>query len=171
MADKTGFQNPNSGEGAEDGLFKELMKNLESNGRVEITSLSSEALRKYGTLNLAVKKNGDLIKIRSGGFEISIMTAKNTVSVHRERKIEINGRTVFIVEKEPMHTYVSNCLPKNLKVLLDNLMIEYGYKVDESNWVAVILPRSDVRVRKLQAWIVALIRGFDRQLHDSPLNC
>jgi len=62
-------------------------------------------------------------------------------------------------------------LSRNVKALLDNLMIEYGYKVDEGNWVSIKLPRADVRVRKLQAWVIALIRGFDRQLRDSPLNC
>ena len=160
---------PNSVEGKDE--YKEFIKKLETEGRVELGIFNTEILRKYGTLNLAVWKKGDLIKIRSGGFEISIMATKNTVTVHRERKIEINGRTVFIVEKEPTHTYVSSCLSRNVKALLDNLMIEYGYKVDEGNWVSIKLPRADVRVRKLQAWVIALIRGFDRQLRDSPLNC
>jgi len=116
MADKTNFPNGlNQGEG-KDETYKELVRKLETEGRVELGIFNTEILRKYGTLNLAIKKE-DGVKVKSGGFEIVLKD--NTVEVYREKKVQVNG--------EPMHVYVSNCLSKNLKTLLDNLMAEYGY--------------------------------------------
>jgi len=163
MAGKTNPGSQTHGEGN----FKEFMDKLLKERRIELGNFSAELLAKYGTLNLAVWKKGDLIKIRSGGFEIVLKD--NAVEVYREKKVQVNGKIIYIMEKEPIHTYISNCLSKNLETLLINLLTEYGYKID--GWVKVVLPRSDVRVRKLQAWILAVITGFSKPLHDSPLDC
>jgi hypothetical protein len=157
---------PNSGEGKDE--YKEFIKKLETEGRVELGNFSTELLTKYGTLNLAVWK-GDLIKIRSGGFEIILKN--NNVEVYREKRVEVNGKIVFVFEDPPIHVYVSGCLVKNIKELLFKLLEEYNYKVDNNKWVTVKLPRSNVEVRKLQSWLLATIYGFNRPLRDSPLNC
>jgi hypothetical protein len=163
MADKTNFPNGlNQGEG-KDETYKELVRKLETEGRVELGIFNTEILRKYGTLNLAIKKE-DGVKVKSGGFEIVLKD--NTVEVYREKKVQVNGKIIY----EPMHVYVSNCLSKNLKTLLDNLMAEYGYDY-KGKWMTVVLPRSDVKVRRLQSWLLAVINGFNVPLHDNPLVC
>jgi hypothetical protein len=154
---------PNQGEG---NVFKEFMDKLLKERRIELGNFSAELLAKYGVLNIAIFKN-DVIKVRSGGYEIRIKD--NIVMVFKEKKVETNGRTVYIYEQT--HTYVSNCLAKNIKELLFKLLEEYNYKVVENKWLGAKLPRSDRRVRLLQSWIIATINGFDRPMHDSPLNC
>ena len=158
---------PNSkGEGKDE--YKEFIKKLETEGRVELGNFSTELLVKYGTLNLAVTQRKDAVRIRSGGFEIKI-TDKD-VEVYREKKVQENGKIIYIMEKEPIHTYVSNCLSRNLETFLIKLLTEYGYEVND-NWISVKLPRSDRRVRQLQSWLLAVINGFNKPLHDSPLVC
>ena len=164
MADKTPTSRPNSGEG----LFKELIRKLEGGERVNLDSLSAEVLRRYGILNLAIEKNKDTTKIRSGGFEIRIRG--NSVEVYKEKRVEVNGKIVYVVDS-PIHVYTSGCLVKNFEKLLSELLTEYNYKVVDSKWITVKLPRSDRRVRQLQSWLLAVINGFDRPMHDSPLNC
>jgi hypothetical protein len=167
MADKNNFPNGlNQGEGKDS--FKEFMEKLNKEGRVELGNFSAELLAKYGTLNLAVWKKGDLIKIRSGGFEIVLKD--NAVEVYREKKVQVNGKIIYIMEKEPMHVYMSRCLSRNIEALLSKLLAEYGYEVND-NWISVKLPRSNVEVRKLQSWLLATINGFNKPLHDSPLVC
>ena len=163
MADKTPTSRPNSGEG----LFKELIRKLEGGERVNLDSLSAEVLRRYGILNLAIEKNKDTTKIRSGGFEIRIRG--NSVEVYKEKRVEVNGKIVYVVDS-PIHVYTSGCLVKNFEKLLSELLTEYNYKVD-SKWITVKLPRSDVKVRRLQSWLLAVINGFNVPLHDSPLVC
>jgi hypothetical protein len=155
---------PNSGEGN----FKEFMDKLLKERRIELGNFSAELLAKYGTLNIALFKGKDVTRIRSGGFEIEIRG--NIVNVYKEEKIQVNGK-VIVRGKEQLHSYVSNCLAKNIEALLSELLMEYNYKVDNNKWVTVVLPRSDRRVRQLQSWLLAVINGFDRPMHDSPLNC
>jgi len=168
MAGKTNFPNGlNQGEGKDS--FKEFMEKLNKEGRVELGNFSAELLAKYGMLNLAVTQGKDAVRIRSGGYEV--MLRSNNVKVYKEKRVEVNGKIVFVFEDPPIHVYVSGCLVKNIKELLFKLLEEYNYKVVDSKWVTVVLPRSDRRVRQLQSWLLAVINGFDRPMHDSPLNC
>jgi len=142
------------GEGAE---FEKIMRRLESGERVELLPLPATpaALSTLGTLNLAVKNDGGVTKVRSGGFEVQIMD---------------NSIIVFNKEKEPVHVYTGRCLVLNVRKLLYELLLNYNYKL-EDKWTSIRLPRSDVKVRRLQSWILALINGFNVPLHDSPLVC
>jgi hypothetical protein len=166
MADKTNQNSPNSGEGKDE--YKEFIKKLETAGRVELSSLNEELLRRYGTLNIALFKGKDTTRIRSGGFEIEIRG--NIVNVYKEEKIQVNGKVIFVKGKE-QHSYVSNCLAKNIEALLSKLLTEYGYKLENNGWASIKLPRSNVEVRKLQSWLLATIYGFNKPLRDSPLIC
>jgi len=158
--------NQNSGEGD---VFKEFMTKLSKEGRVELDTLNVELLRKYGTLNIALFKGKDVTRIRSGGFEIEIRG--NIVNVYKEEKIQVNGKVISVRGKEQLHSYVSNCLAKNIEALLSKLLTEYGYKLENNGWASIKLPRSNVEVRKLQSWLLATIYGFNRPLRDSPLIC
>ena len=160
MAESKNTPGSKPGEGD---VFKEFMRRLESGERIGLDSLNMELLKKYGTLNLAVLLKEKEIKVRSGGFEIKIKD--KDVEVYREKK-EQNNKTTY--ERE--HVYISECLAKNIRELLFKMLEEYNYKVD-NKWVTVKLPRSDRRVRQLQSWLLAVIRGFDVPLHDSPLIC
>jgi hypothetical protein len=143
------------GEGAE---FEEIMRRLESGERVELLSLAPatpEALRTYGTLNLAVRSEGGVTRVRSGGFEVQVL-----------------GVNVVVKRgEEGIRTYTSGCLAKNFEALLFRLLSEYGYRLRQNRWVSVRLPRSDRRVRQLQSWLLAVINGFNVPLHDNPLVC
>jgi hypothetical protein len=143
----------------------EIMEKLKKGERVELSDLGlgekirteELAKKKPENLNIAIRV-GEKIKIRSGGYEVDIMSDKNKITIYGK-----DGRLINI--------YNNECLTKNIINLLMAVLAKYGVSLDKDRWYAISLPRTDRMVRRLQSWLLAVISNFAVPLKHNPLIC
>jgi hypothetical protein len=145
--------------------MKEITEKLRRGERIELSDIGLEekirteelAKKKPENLNIAIRV-GEKIKIRSGGYEVDIMSDKNKITIYGK-----DGRLINI--------YNNECLTKNIINLLMAVLAKYGVSLDKDRWYAISLPRTDRMVRRLQSWLLAVISNFAVPLKHNPLIC
>jgi len=147
--------NPNSGD------LKDIWGKLVKGERVELSDASlaerfrTEKLmqKKRENFNIAVKTNGRVIRLRSGGYEIKIDIDKNQVTVFKDGTI--------------VHEYSNACLVQNLVELLFRLV----KNIPEERWTTFSFEKTVPEARRMQAWVLAVITNFSKPLKHNPLVC
>jgi mRNA-degrading endonuclease RelE of RelBE toxin-antitoxin system len=146
---------PNSGD------LKDIWGKLVKGERVELSDAGlaerfrTEKLmqKKRENFNIAVKTNGRVIRLRSGGYEIKIDIDKNQVTVYKDGTI--------------VHEYSNACLVQNLVGLLFRLV----KNIPEERWITFSFEKTVPEARRMQAWVLAVITNFSRPLKHNPLVC
>jgi len=141
----------------------EIMEKLKRGERIELSDLGiTERLRaeefakaRPENLNLAIRFKDKRVIVRSGGYEI---------------RIDSNKVTVYGRDGEVVHEYANECLANNITTLLMNVLAKYGVLYTD-RWFTASLPRTDMMVRRLQSWLLAVISNFAVPLKHNPMIC
>jgi hypothetical protein len=149
-----GPNNPNS---PNSGGLKDMWEKLARGERVELHTYEAlppavNATKLKDAFNITVWKRGRILRVRSGGYEL---------------KIDMNKVVVYDKNGEKHHEIVGVCLVRNLTTLLFRVV----GRVPEERWVSYSLNKNFPEVRRLQAWVLAVITNFSKPLKHNPMIC